>query len=60
MADAHETTQARLDWLRELREEALHAGSESAVARRREEGRLLARERAEELCDEGSFVELER
>jgi hypothetical protein len=27
----HETTQEKLDWLRELREEALHAGSESAV-----------------------------
>ncbi len=60
MADAHETTQARLDWLRELRDKALHAGSERAVARRREEGRLLARERAEKLCDEGSFVELDR
>ena len=60
MAEAHETTQARLEWLRELRDKALHAGSERAVARRREEGRLLARERAEKLCDEGSFVELDR
>src|SRR6266481_3828693 len=60
MADAHETTQARLDWLRELRDKALHAGSERAVQKRREEGRLLARERAERLCDEGSFVELDR
>src|SRR5207244_3432191 len=42
--ESHETTQAKLEWLRELREEALHAGSEGAVARRREEGRLLARE----------------
>jgi len=60
MADAHETTQARLEWLRELRDKAMHAGSERAVAKRREEGRLLARERAEKLCDEGSFVELDR
>jgi propionyl-CoA carboxylase beta chain len=60
MADAHETTQARLEWLRELRDKALHAGSEGAVQKRREEGRLLARERAERLCDEGSFVELDR
>jgi propionyl-CoA carboxylase beta chain len=60
MADAHETTEAKLEWLRELRDKALHAGSERAVARRREEGRLLARERAEKLCDEGSFVELDR
>ena len=60
MADAHETTQQRLEWLRELREQALHAGSEKAVQKRREEGRLLARERAVQLCDEGSFVELDR
>src|SRR5205823_6207921 len=31
-----------------------------AVARRREERRLLARERAVKLCDPGSFVELDR
>src|SRR6058998_1107240 len=60
MADAHETTQAKLAWLRELRDEALHAGSEKSVARQREEGKLLARERAEKLCDPGSFVELDR
>ena len=40
--------------------EALHAGSEKAVQKRRDEGRLLARERAEQLCDPGSFVELDR
>jgi acetyl-CoA carboxylase carboxyltransferase component len=56
----HETTQAKLEWLRELRDKALHAGSERAVARRRDEGRLLARERVEKLCDAGSFVELDR
>jgi propionyl-CoA carboxylase beta chain len=60
MSDAHETTQAKLEWLRELRNKALHAGSEGAVQKRRDEGRLLARERAEKLCDPGSFVELDR
>ena len=60
MAESHDTTQAKLEWLRELRDKALHAGSEQAVQRRREEGRLLARERAEKLCDPGSFVELDR
>jgi propionyl-CoA carboxylase beta chain len=60
MADVHETTQQRLEWLRELREQALHEGSEKAVQKRRDEGRLLARERAVQLCDEGSFVELDR
>ncbi|HXY79744.1 MAG TPA: hypothetical protein VEH55_00095 [Gaiellaceae bacterium] len=44
-------TEAKLGRLEALREEALHAGSEKAVQRRREEGRLLARERAERLCD---------
>jgi propionyl-CoA carboxylase beta chain len=60
VSETHDTTQAKLEWLQELRAEALHAGSESAVAKRREAGRLLARERAEQLCDPGSFVELDR
>jgi propionyl-CoA carboxylase beta chain len=58
--ETHETTQEKLEWLEELREQALHAGSEKSVARHREAGKLLARERAERLCDPGSFVELDR
>src|ERR1051325_3094709 len=57
---AHESTEAKLEWLEQLREDALHAGSERAVERHRSEGKLLARERAERLCDPGSFVELDR
>jgi len=60
VAEGHETTAGKLEWLEALRGEALHAGSEKAVARRRDEGRLLARERAQQLCDPGSFVELDR
>jgi propionyl-CoA carboxylase beta chain len=60
MGDAHDTTQAKLEWLRELRDKALHAGSERAVQKRKDEGHLLARERAVKLCDPGSFVELDR
>ena len=56
----HETTQAKLEWLEEHRSQSLHAGSEQAVAARRETGRLLARERVELLCDPGTFVELDR
>src|SRR5690349_20327592 len=56
----HATTREKLDWLAELRDDALHAGSEKSVARQREQGKLLARERAERLCDPGSFVELDR
>src|SRR6476619_4629133 len=56
----HSTTQERLAWLDELRDQARHAGSEASVAKHREAGKLLARERAEKLCDPGSFVELDR
>jgi propionyl-CoA carboxylase beta chain len=56
----HDTTRAKLDWLEQLRAEARHAGSEQSVAKHRAAGKLLARERAERLCDPGSFVELDR
>jgi len=56
----HETTRAKLEWLREQRESAAHAGTEAAVERQRAAGKLLARERAERLCDPGTFVELDR
>jgi len=49
----------RLAKLRELREQALHAGSEAAVARQHERGKLTARERIDLLLDPGSFVELD-
>ena len=57
---SHETTDEKLQWLAELRDEARHAGSPKSVAKHRAEGKLLARERAERLCDPGSFVELDR
>jgi propionyl-CoA carboxylase beta chain len=56
----HDTTRAKLEWLRELHDEAAHAGAENAVARQRERGKLLARERVEKLLDPGTFVELDR
>jgi propionyl-CoA carboxylase beta subunit len=55
-----ETTSGKLERLEALRREAGHQGSEQAVARQREQGKLLARERAEKLLDPGSFVELDR
>src|ERR671933_223334 len=58
--DRVESTRAKLEPLRDLRDQALHAGSERAVERRRERGQLLARERLERLLDPGSFVELDR
>jgi propionyl-CoA carboxylase beta chain len=53
-------TRAKLERLARLRDEALHAGADKAVQRQRDAGKLLARERAERLCDPGSFVELDR
>jgi propionyl-CoA carboxylase beta chain len=60
MSTRHETTEEKLAWLRDLGEQAAHAGSEKAVARQHERGKLLARERVELLLDPGSFVELDR
>jgi propionyl-CoA carboxylase beta chain len=60
VAAADESTQGKLEQLEKLRDEALHAGTEQAVERQREQGKMLARERAEKLLDPGSFVELDR
>ena len=60
MATEADSTEAKLRRLQELREQALHAGSEKAVERQRSQGKLLARERVEKLLDPGSFVELDR
>jgi propionyl-CoA carboxylase beta chain len=60
MASTDESTQGKLDQLQKLRDEAQHAGSEQAVERQREQGKMLARERAEKLLDPSSFVELDR
>jgi propionyl-CoA carboxylase beta chain len=49
----------RLEQLAGFREQALHAGSESAVERQHDRGKLTARERLERLLDPGSFVELD-
>ncbi len=56
----HDTTEAKLVWLAELRDAAAHAGNTAAVERQHERGKLLARERVELLLDPGSFVELDR
>jgi acetyl-CoA carboxylase carboxyltransferase component len=41
------------------RDQAVHAGSEKAVARQHARGKMTARERVEYLLDEGSFNELD-
>src|SRR6188768_467400 len=60
MAATDEGVEAKLAELERLRDEALHPADERAVARQRERGKLLARERIEKLLDPGSFVELDR
>jgi acetyl-CoA carboxylase carboxyltransferase component len=49
----------RLEQLEKFKEEALHAGSERAVQRQHEKGKMLARERIEYFLDPGSFHELD-
>ena len=49
----------RLEELAKRKEEALHAGSESAVERQHGKGKMTARERIDYLLDEGSFQELD-
>src|SRR5215831_46325 len=58
--DRADSTEAKLDQLQRLRDEAEHAASDQAVERQRQQGKLLARERVVELLDPGSFVELDR
>src|SRR6266566_1349302 len=55
-----DSTESKLDQLRQLRDEAEHAGTEQAIERQRGQGKLLARERIVELLDPGSFVEIDR
>ncbi len=52
-------TEERIEELRRLREEALHAGSRRAIDRQHELGKLTARERLELLLDQGSFQEID-
>src|SRR5437588_11741132 len=58
-AKAPETYEEKLARLEELRHEAVHAGSEQAVAKQHEKGKYTARERIEKLLDPGSFQELD-
>ena len=55
----HPDSAERLADLEARRHQAHHAGSDAAVARQHERGKLTARERVLELLDEGSFVELD-
>ncbi|HEX6946814.1 MAG TPA: acyl-CoA carboxylase subunit beta [Acidimicrobiia bacterium] len=53
-------TEARIEQLRALREQALNAGNQRAVARQHEQGKMTARERIGALLDKGSFQEIDQ
>src|SRR6201995_1304824 len=55
---APETFDERLAQLTELKEEAIHHASETAVEKQHAKGKYTARERIEKLLDPGSFQEL--
>jgi propionyl-CoA carboxylase beta chain len=57
--DAPRTTAGKIADLERRRQEALHAGSEQAIAKQHERGKLTARERIDLLLDPGSFTELD-
>ncbi len=50
---------ARIDELEKRRNQAYHAGTETAVAKQHGQGKMTARERVDYLLDEGSFEELD-
>ena len=56
---AESPIQAKLLDLKDRRAEALKGGPDRAVARQRDKGKMLARERIEYLLDPGSFHELD-
>jgi propionyl-CoA carboxylase beta chain len=52
-------TKRRIEELREHRERALHAGSQRAIDRQHDKGKLTARERLDILLDQDSFQEID-
>jgi len=53
------TTAGKIADLARRRQEATHAGSQQAVVKQHEKGKLTARERIERFLDPGSFVEFD-
>jgi len=53
------STEERIERLRALRDEHEHAGSQRAIDKQHEAGKMTARERIETLVDKDSFVELD-
>ena len=53
------STEEQIERLRALRDEAEHAGSQRAVDKQHEAGKLTARERVDAFLDQDSFVEID-
>ncbi len=53
------STEEKIERLRALRDEAEHAGSQRAIDRQHEAGKMTARERIDALLDKGSFQEMD-
>src|ERR1700690_1775958 len=58
-AAAPHTTEGKIADLERRRYEAVHAGSEQAVAKQHDRGKMTARERIDGLLDPGSFTEFD-
>jgi propionyl-CoA carboxylase beta chain len=54
------TTAGKIAGLESRRHEAIHAGSQQAVAKQHAKGKMTARERLERLLDPGSFTEFDK
>jgi len=54
-----DTTKSKLRHLREVRDAAVHAASQTAIDKQHAKGKLTARERVTLLLDEASFVEMD-
>ena len=54
-----DTTKSKLRHLREVKDAAMHAASQTAIDKQHAKGKLTARERIDLLLDEGSFVEMD-
>lgn len=54
-----DTTRKKLNYLRKVKDDALHVASQKAIDRQHEKGKLTARERLDLLLDKDSFVEMD-
>lgn len=52
-------TEEQIEQLRKLIDDSIHAGSQRAVERQHDQGKLTARERIETLLDKGTFQEID-